>query len=191
MTISVKMISCFSMAALLGCATPLPELSAANSLSMGQVAKREGVYASPGGKCEASLTINELGGFLNLTIRRKGDERGSHVVNDITGIVWISENELLYTVSPIYGKPGVFLYDCNLFETKRIVGPRTINTAYPDGADYFELQAFSPDSGGRILFYYSPDVDSVDFGEFRKPKFLHQVCLDGTGFKKAELKKEK
>jgi len=191
MTISVNMIYCLFMAALLGCATPLPEISMANSLSMGHVVKREGVYASPNGKCEASLTINELGGFLSLTIRRKGDERDSCLVDDITGIVWISENELIYTVSPIYGQPGVFLYDCNLFETKRIVGPRTINTAYPDGADYFELQSFSPDSSGRILFYYSPDVDLVDFGEFRKPNFLYQVCLDGTRFRKAELKKEK
>jgi hypothetical protein len=121
------------------------------------------------------------GGFLILNIVSKSNGRRSNAINYVTGIVWIGENELLYTVSPIYGIPGVFIFDCRQMKTKKILGSKTINKAYPYGADYFKLKDFSQ---GKIYLYYAPDVEKANFYEFETKKYLYQVKLDGTGFKK-------
>jgi hypothetical protein len=67
---------------------------------------------------------------------------------------------------------------------KRIVAPRTTSKAYPDGADYFELQSVSLGRGPVAYFYYAPDVDKQDFENLKKPTNVFRVNLDGTGFRK-------
>ncbi len=144
--------------------------------------KRPGTFNSPNGKCEAALKTSERGGFLILTT-------GKNVrisVNDVTGMIWASDKTLVYTTSPIYGKPGMYVFDCNSNHMKRIVSPGTITKAYPDGADYFELQGISRGNPPIVHFYYVPDVDKADFNKFRMPAYFFQVRLDGTDRKKAE-----
>ncbi len=145
------------------------------------VARQPGFYLSPNGQCKALLEVSERGGFLNLSIKSTSDG-ASDVSRDISGITWISRNELVYTVGPIYGRPGIFLFNCDLMQTKQILGAKTIKKGYPSGADYFELQGFS---SNKIYFYYSPDVDLVDFNRFRDESFLYQINLDGTELGKA------
>src|SRR5262249_37122570 len=98
---------------------------------------------------------------------------------------WASDNALVYSVSPIYGTPGIFMFDCASKETRRLVGPVTVDKAYPQGADYFELKKLSPEKK-LVYFYYAPDVDAVDFTQFRTDRNLFQVSIDGTEFQKAK-----
>lgn len=123
-----------------------------------------------------------------MTISRTTDQhsKGKSEAKDVTGIAWISDNDLVYTVSPIYGQPGIFLFDCASMQTKRILGPKNADTAYPDGTDDFELQSVSFDRVKKLFFFYAPNVDQVDFKKFRTKDFLYQINLDGTGFRRAE-----
>ncbi len=167
---------------LLGCVQVSPRTSFGVFDPAGQVVKKPGVYNSPGGSCQVSLSISEFGGYLNLTV----DSGNAQVVRDVTGVAWATENVLVYTVSPIYGQPGVYLFDCVSRQTTRIVAPSFFTKAYPNGSDYFELQGFAPDSRDTVYFYYAPDVDSIDFNRFRTIDFLFQVRLDGQDFKKVQ-----
>jgi len=176
------------MICLLGCPSIISVSSTLIAASVSRVYNKPGVFSSPNRACEASLKISEMGGFLNLFIcRQSGKCVDPDVAKDVTGIAWLNGNNLVYTVSPIYGKPGIFLLTCASGKTKRIIGPKTINKAYPDGADYFELQGASS-SDSKIYFYYAPDIDLVDFNKFRSREFLYEVRLDGAGFGKARIK---
>ncbi len=144
---------------------------------------RPGVFASPNGKCRATLKISSsMGGFLVLTLNKQPD-RG---VDDVTGMMWVSGDTLVYTTSPIYGLPGVWVYSCGSNLTTRIVKPRTFSKAYPDGEDYFQLKSVSMAAPATVYFYYAPDVDAPDVKDFESPKLLFKVRLDGTGFSKAQ-----
>ena len=147
-----------------------------------ELIKRPGTFSSPNGRCDVTLKISARGGFLILTTGK--NVRSS--VNDVTGMIWASDKTLVYTTSPIYGKPGVYMIDCNSNHMKRIVSPGTITKAYPDGADYFELQGVSRGNPTIVHFYYAPNVDNVDFNKFRTPAYFFQVRLDGTDRKRVE-----
>ncbi len=155
----------------------------AEPLRTSEIINEQGSFSSPGGKYEAILRISDMGGFLTLSIVSKPDGRYSSTINDVTGIVWLDEDELLFSVSPIYGKPGIFIVACSEMKVKRILGPTTFNKAYPDGADYFEVKHLFKE---KVYFYYTPDVDSTYFPTFRAKDHLYQINLDGTGFEKVE-----
>jgi len=155
-------------------------MSSATAVPLRQVIKQHGAYKSVPEGCQIVLEISEMGGYLKLTI----NPPSTHLFKDITGIAWISPDVLLFTVSPIYGKPGVFLFNCVSKQIRRIVGPRTTNTGYPSGADFFELQGFSKNNDQEFYFYYAPDVDAIDFSRHRTKDFLFQSRIDGTGFEK-------
>jgi hypothetical protein len=180
---NIKKWLCISL--VIGCISLLPIACSGESLLSGFAINRHGSFVSPKGGHEALLEINGMGGFLTLNIISISDKRRSKAIDDVTGIVWISENKLLYTVSPIYGIPGIFVFDCRKMKMKRILGPKTFYKENPRGADFFELKEFLKE---KIFFYYSPDVNSTDFEEFRTKKYLYQINLDGTEFKKAQDK---
>ena len=148
---------------------------------IGQVVAKPGIFQPRNGKCQAELLTSGFGGFTILSIRQM-DSLVAQEIKDVTGIAWVTESLLIYTVSPIYGNPGVYIFNCTSKEIKRIVAPRNINAMYPNGADYFELKRLSAD---KVYFYYTPDVDTVNFKEFRSQTFLFQSNLDGTEVKKA------
>lgn len=138
------------------------------------------VYQIQKGRCRISLEMSDMGGFQILNLPSKAKRKIK--VDDVTGIAYRTNDSLVFTVSPIYGSPGVYIYDCVLNQKRRIVNPRTIDKAYPDGADYFELQDLREN---KIYFYYAPAVDSTDFARFRSMNFLYEVNIDGSGFRKA------
>jgi len=107
-------------------------------------------------------------------------------VQDVSGVAWKSGSELIYSVSPIYGQPGIYVYDCIHQKNTRIVAPRNLNTHYPAGADYFELKGIS--NTDVIHFYYAPEVDDVDFAKFRSIRYLYQVKVDGSDMKRVGSK---
>jgi hypothetical protein len=149
------------------------------------VIEQAGDYLSPDGSCDATLSIAAMGGFRILTVSKSAKLRLK--VQDVTGMAWIGGHTLVYTSSPLYGVPGVYVYSCGSESAKRIVAPRTISRSYPDGEDFFELEGISDLHPVTVYFYYAPTVEKVDFKIFRAPAFLYQVHLDGSDFSKAQL----
>lgn len=98
------------------------------------------------------------------------------MADDVTGLLWVDEKSLLFSSSPIYGKPGIFEVMCGREQPalKMLVGPKNIRPAYPDGADYFELKEAR---GRHVRFYYGADVDRIDFNDFRSEEYLRTVAL--------------
>lgn len=154
-------------------------MTAAKTGQLSRVIKAPGTYKSPGATCPISLTISNEGGFTKLQLQSKSHQH--KVVNDVTGAAYFSDELLVYTTSPIYGSPGVFLYDCLSKSIRRVVGPKIFDEAYPQGSDYFELQGLE---GHKIYFYYSPDVDQTNFDNFRTKEFLFEVLIDGSALKR-------
>jgi len=91
--------------------------------------------------------------------------------------MWRDADTLVYSVSPIYGRPGIFELDCRSTHSRTIVAAVTKDNGYPDGADYFELMSVDPKKQ-QACFYYSPDVDSPDFVGFRTPEHIRCVHLE-------------
>jgi len=140
-----------------------------------------GVYVTQVGRCPISMTISGMGGFTVLVLPSQGKKTRN--IEDVTGVAYLPSDALIVTVSPMYGRPGIYRYDCLSQQLKQLVRPRTINKGYPDGADYFELQ----DARGETLYlYYSPDITATDFERFRSPDYLYEVHTDGTGFRKVQ-----
>lgn len=156
-------------------------MSSVSAVPLRQVITQDGPYKSVAEGCQIVLEISEMGGYLELTI----NPPSTHLFKDITAIAWVSPDVLLFTVSPIYGKPGVFLFNCVSKQIRRIVGPKTTNKSYASGADYFELHGFSKTNDQEFYFYYAPDVEAIDFSRFRTEEYLFRSRLDGTGFHKA------
>lgn len=161
-----------------GCAATIGESQKhVTYVQTGKVVTAHGEYMQQIGNCRVKLESTSMGGYSVLSVNHTGIKE----IDDVTGIAWVSPTLLVYTVSPIYGKSGVYLYDCMERKCKRIVAPKNINPAYPDGADYFELYRMYD---SKIVFYYAADVDLVDFKEFRTQSFLFRVNLDGSDFVK-------
>jgi hypothetical protein len=154
----------------------------------GLLPKKPGTFPSKDAKCNAFITSVDMGGYLRLSVENRHNKLRSYEVNDITGLSWLTEDELLYSVSPIYGSPGIYLLKCTSMKIVRIIGPKKVNKAFPYGADYFELRGFSKGITGKVYFYYSPDVDLVNFNKLRTNKYLYEVNLDGSDFSKIDDK---
>jgi Tol biopolymer transport system component len=82
----------------------------------------------------------------------QGDEAAPNDVEN-SRIVWHTKKNILYFAgSPIYGKPGIYKWDIEENKTEKIVKPKNITKAFPDGFDCFILLSISPDN--RYLYYY-------------------------------------
>jgi hypothetical protein len=131
-----------------------------------------GVVRAPNGSCEASITQSPPGGIKVLVITRLREGRREQALEakDVTGAIWMANDKLVYSLGPRQGLSGVFYFDCASGERKRLVTATTPNQAYPQGADYFELDDFS--RGAVIWYYHIPDVALMDAPAFRKLDFL-------------------
>ena len=137
-----------------------------------------GRYRAPDGSCPIEITISGMGGFHELHL----PSTPARVVDDVTGVLFVVPDHLVYSVSPIYGRPGVFVFNCRTGRVRRLVRPRRVERSYPDGTDYFEL-AWLKDN--RIYFYYAADVGRADFTTFREPKNLYVTDLSGSRMRRA------
>jgi hypothetical protein len=146
------------------------------------VFKADGRYEDRGGKCTIHILTSPMGGFSQLHLPA-GKVSGTAIVDDMTGAAFTATGMLVYTTSPIYGRPGVFLFNCRSKRTVRLVGPRHFDPSYPDGLDFFELSSVSDD---KIFFYYAPDVNQVDIQKLRTPSHLYTVDVTGSRMRRAD-----
>ena len=132
-----------------------------------------GQHRSPGGACEVRISVSAENGAHELFLVRP---KSALVTEDLSGAMWRDANTLVYSVSPIYGRPGLFALDCRTAHSRTIVAAVTKDKGYPDGADYFELVSVDQKKQ-EACFNYSPDVDSPDFEGFRTPEHIRCVRL--------------
>jgi hypothetical protein len=135
---------------------------------------KPGRHASPSAGCEIEITISGMGGFRELALIQ-----GKSVIpiaRDVSGAQWRDSKTLIYTVSPIYGKPGLFQLNCKTGKSHRVVAPSTIDNAYPDGADYFELTSIDA-AKSEACYFYAPHVDHADFEHIREAKSRRCVSV--------------
>lgn len=146
-----------------------PHCYAAETESFRPAITELGTYTSPRATCQASLSISTTeGGFNILSIDLK--DRLVPIADDVTAIVWLDTSQLAYSVSPIYGRPGLYVVDCKSAKSRRLLGPTTKTPAYPDGTDFFELKSVTLKPIPTLAYYYGADVDRIDFREFRTKK---------------------
>lgn len=143
----------------------------------------EGLYGAPRGACSVRLSRSNMGGFLVLSLvtGAESDEVGE-LAADVTGVAWADDETVVFTTSPVYGSPGLFLWRCGATEPRRLVGAAHRSPAYPQGSDYFELVRLEIDDAPRAVFLMTPNVDTTDFALLRQdPSYLFQVQLEGGG----------
>jgi hypothetical protein len=138
-----------------------------------------GVYKSPDGSCSATVSVNLMGGQSELKV-------ADHIVSDVTGAIWIPPRDLVYSVSPVYGNPGIYLYSCRSAKTHVLVGPTHRTEAYPDGTDYFELSG-NQKRGPKLFYYYVSDVQRLNLKELGEK--IHLTVLDLSSLKHEEADK--
>ncbi len=111
---------------------------------------------SAGRYCPAfELRSRTEGGGLDLLI---GVQR-IRIASDVTAVAWIDSTRCVFTVSPVYGVPGIYEWRRQAGSSTRLVSPGRITKAYPDGADWFELVRVSR-SARSLFFKHVPDVDT-------------------------------
>lgn len=130
-----------------------------------------GTYHSVDKRCQVELDISGMGGGKALILLGPPTSKKMVIAEDVTGFVWVDPKTLTYSVSPIYGKPGLFRFDCESKQTEVLVAPRTKSASSPDGSDYFELEGASS-STGEVCYFYGEDVEKIDFKAFRSPEHL-------------------
>jgi hypothetical protein len=125
--------------------------------------RQPGVFVSPPDKaCTVALKKSLQGGFMQL-----------YLADDVTAFAWASPSVVVYSVSPVYGSPGVFLAKCAApRKVTVLVAPSNIDRAYPKGADYFEIRSIT---GHQIEYFYGDDVDKIDFTQLRSDKNLRRI----------------
>src|SRR5882762_2779099 len=91
------------------------------SLSISAIAPSKGPITRPGnynngtGTCPVRITLSGQGGFRVLHLPSHDGMR--EVVKDTTAVLFLDDRKIAYSVSPMYGKPGIFVFDCVLKNT--------------------------------------------------------------------------
>jgi len=106
---------------------------------------------------------------------------------DITAVAVINDSVIAYSGSPIYGIPGLFLFDFNKKVVECIVPPSNFKKGFPDGTDYFEIDRVDLKSE-EILFWHLEDLDNVDFSGDWRSGHEYKIKFDGTGLMNVENK---
>ncbi len=77
-------------------------------------------------------------------------------VADTREMAWVDE-VLLFAVSPAYGTPGIYAWQCPQPSVRRVVEPTRISREHPAGTDYYRLLRID---GRTLYFAHAPDADS-------------------------------
>jgi len=151
-------------------------------LKPGQVTDTLGHYAT---------TLNRNGFFLKEGEGDSGvlwiEGTDTALAPDIVNVAVITPSIIAYSGSPIYGIPGLFLFDFEKKKNKCIVPPSNFKEEFPDGTDYFEIDRVDLNSE-EILFWHLKDLDNVNFAGDWRSGHEYKIKFDGTGLMKVEDK---
>lgn len=134
-----------------------------------------------GGRCAARVRKTDTAGVLELSIQKRGARARSKSYRSVTGLAWVTPDELVFTTGSYDGTPGVFAYNCEKNRARVVMEPPLRD----DGE--FVLQSVEYGPVPRVLFYFGLSLEKgvVDWKNFRTPAYLFQINLDGSGFQKA------
>ncbi|MFZ1082854.1 MAG: hypothetical protein WAO19_13125 [Candidatus Kryptoniota bacterium] len=150
-------------------------------LRSGQIVKDIGHYSAGTEQNNFFLKINGMGGSVELWI--PGIDTALSV--DINNVAMLEPSLIAYSGDPIYGKPGLFLFDYGKGKIKCIVPPSNFKKEFPDGTDYFEIDRVDP-KDKEIFFWHLKDLDNVDFSTDWKSGHEYKIKFDGTGLMKVQ-----
>jgi len=141
-----------------------------------------GAFPAPRGHLVASVTGGEAG-LRHLEVRQRGGKIVLAITDDIDALLWSTDGgALFYAVSPVYGVPGIYVFNTRLGTIRRVIRPKNLDDPhYPDGTDYFVLcRARSMDGGRFVLSYlHFPDVDRSNVADrsMRGPIAVDTISL--------------
>lgn len=138
-------------ALLLLLALELPQLVVAMDLRRPEPGS---LLVSPSGECVG--LVYEVAGTGSRAVKLTGNQRKVREVRDVLEMGWIDAT-LVIAVSPIYSKPGIYLWNCNDNSFRTLVPATAKSRAWPDGADFFRLRRFE---NGILEYEHAPNVDS-------------------------------
>jgi hypothetical protein len=125
---------------------------------------------SPDGRLVARVAVADRGLRSLTVVNLHNDQTLLGETRDLVNMMWIPEGRgLLYAVSPIYDKPGIYFFDATSGRTAQVVKPIHVrDPAYPDGTDFFVICAAQPVDGRGVVVRYIhlPDVERIDFKAF-------------------------
>ncbi|MFZ1082853.1 MAG: hypothetical protein WAO19_13120 [Candidatus Kryptoniota bacterium] len=104
---------------------------------------------------------------------------------DVSALAVIDSSIIAYSGSPIYGIPGLFLFDFGEKKTRCIAPPLYFKEGFPDGTDYFEIDRVDL-KNKEILFWHLKELDNVDFSTDWKSGHEYKIKFDGTGLIKVQ-----
>ena len=124
------------------------------TLNQAHVIKRVGDYRWY--DCSADIRIRRGDGdALYLFVRSKNKGTLQLTVADVTAFA-TARRQMVYSVSPVYGKSGVFTFDCRTEQTTRIVPPDSHCPEREDGCAYYEIRAVTEQD---VEYAYIADVE--------------------------------
>ncbi|NJD87715.1 MAG: hypothetical protein FIB05_06860 [Betaproteobacteria bacterium] len=112
------------------------------------------VLASPLGDC--TCFVHEIEGTGARAVKMVGKHGKVRKLRDILEMGWV-DGKLVAAVSPIYSRPGIYLWNCEDNSLRVLVPATNKNRAWPDGADFFRLLRVE---NGVLEYEHAPDVDS-------------------------------
>lgn len=175
MHISRRTNATFTVSFCLFLLTSLINISCSLTFASSEKAIKDiGTFYSPEKTYKVQVTVNSMGGFRDLVVY-KDDSKVSEF-RDVNAFIWIENHKILYSVSPVYGKPGIYLFDCKTKKNDIITKPSVLNSAYQNGADYFELNDYT-NSSKEFTYFYAPDIDLVEFETFRNKSNIRKQKL--------------
>lgn len=157
-------------------------------VKIGQIVKLNlGSFALSKSNCVIDVTVNGMGGSHDLSVRNVSS--GAVLLEpviDVTAWGWISNDLLVFSVAPIYGKPGICKFSCTDGTMIKLVAAKTISKAYPDGADFFELQRLDA-KNSIIYYYYHPDIGATSLNQDKWTRNdLYSIDTDGAYLSKVK-----
>lgn len=142
---------------------------------LNRVFKQPSQTSIKGKTCQIRLSVSEMGGFLILLLG-ENNKTPQYKIEDVTGVGWLTEDIIIYSVGSIYGKPGIYKYNCKTHKIVQLIEAENQNKEYPSGADYFEIRELSAPIK-EVQFYYAADVDKVDFKNFRREENIRKIIV--------------
>ncbi len=135
------------------------------SVSPTQISKSEvvidpmGFYQTDNAVCRFEVKIDGMGGFRMLNMSIQGKEVS---ISDVTAVGVVKADQIIISISPVYGKPGIAQLDCIGGEVREIVKAKHKSKTYPNGSDYFQLSKIFEN---EISYLYFPDMDQADLSK--------------------------
>jgi hypothetical protein len=135
---------------------------AAIGAALPALAREDGVGVPPPGaelpspSRECLVKVLQDAGNGHLRARLYARARLVLDIADTREMAWVDE-VLLFSVSPDYGKPGIYAWQCPERRVRRVVEPTRTSHDHPDGTDYYRILRID----GETLYYaHAADAQS-------------------------------